>query len=60
MTVHITPSEPQPEALSPTCPVHPDASSTGGFGLAGGGFGSYQICDACGRIFGKQVIEDDE
>lgn len=61
-SIHITPSEPRKEALSPHCPEHPDQTAEnceGGFGLAGGGFGAYNICGKCGRIFNKTVEPDD-
>jgi len=37
----------------PTCPEHPDVEPEVGFGLAGGGFGSYTICPECHRILSK-------
>lgn len=57
---HITPIEPRESALEERCPDHPNATYGGGFGLAGGGFGSYNVCDECGKVFGKQVIPDEE
>ena len=63
VAVHITDSVARPEALNEHCPEHPDQTaenSPGGFGLAGGGFGAYSICNICGRIFNKFVIPDDE
>lgn len=33
------------------CPDHPNATHEDGFGLAGGGYGSYSVCNECGRIF---------
>jgi hypothetical protein len=50
---HIAEAEVRDEAKSERCPEHPNASSTGGFGLAGGGFGAYDVCDECGRVFNK-------
>lgn len=58
IAIHIDSSEPRPDALADRCPEHPGAGSSGGFGLAGGGFGSYQVCDECGRVFGKIVLPD--
>lgn len=58
--VHITDSTPRETALLAKCDYHPDASWSHGFGLAGGGFGSYKVCNECGRAFDKQVIEDGE
>jgi hypothetical protein len=45
-----------PEAERRACPDHPDGGSRGGFGYAGGGFGPYQVCVACGTIFGKTQV----
>ncbi len=58
--IYITESTPREGTTVAKCPDHPDAPSTGGFGLAGGGFGPYEICDVCGRLFGKVVVDDDE
>lgn len=57
---HIAESKPREDAIADRCPDHPNATSTGGFGLAGGGFGPYEVCDECGRIFGKLDLGDDE
>lgn len=57
---HIAESEPRPEVTADRCPDHPNASSSGGFGLAGGGYGPYEVCDECGRIFGKIDMGDEE
>lgn len=35
------------------CTEHPDAKIEVGFGLAGGGYGSYTFCTGCGRILSK-------
>lgn len=38
------------------CPAHPNATHETGYGLAGGGFGVYSICNECGSVFDK--VED--
>lgn len=40
------------------CPAHPDATHEYGYGLAGGGFGAYSVCNECGVIFDK--VDDPE
>lgn len=57
---HIAESDVRDEAKAERCPEHPNATSTGGFGLAGGGFGGYEVCDECGRIFNKFDMGDFE
>lgn len=42
------------------CAVHPSAQIVEGFGLAGGGFGPYTMCERCCRILTKSVEKDDE
>lgn len=42
------------------CPEHPTAEVASGFGLAGGGMGSYTLCDTCCKILSKTLIADDE
>lgn len=42
-----------------TCPKCNAPELYAGFGLAGGGYGSYVICDACG-YFDKQYVEDEQ
>lgn len=44
------------------CPEHPDATHWPGFGLAGGGYGTYKVCGAegCAAIFDKEQWKDDE
>ena len=43
----------EPENAPGGCPAHPEATHESGFGLAGGGYGAYSICNECGAIFGK-------
>ena len=38
---------------STRCPHHPDAVPEMGFGLAGGGYGPYSYCPACGHVIHK-------
>ena len=40
------------------CLDHPKSRHTGGFGLAGGGYGSYKICNSCFAVFDK--VQSDE
>ncbi len=42
------------------CPAHPHATHEHGFGLAGGGYGPYSICNECGSVFDKIDLPDDE
>ncbi len=42
-----------PENNPGGCPEHPDATHENGYGLAGGGFGVYSVCNECGTIFDK-------
>lgn len=56
--IHITHSDPRPGTTEGKCVDHPNASSTPGFGFAGGGFGPYSICDECGKLFDKQIVYD--
>lgn len=58
--VHFSPVEIREEAKAEACPDHPDAESFPGYGLAGGGFGSYLVCGVCGYVFGKTQEMDDE
>lgn len=60
MRVHLDEAKIASEAALPHCVDHPTASYSGGFGLAGGGYGPYCICDECGRLFGKIEEPDDE
>lgn len=57
---HFTPSEVREEAKSQRCPEHPQAPYYEHFGMAGGGFGPYKICEVCSRVFDKQVSDDDD
>lgn len=41
------------------CQQHPDATHELGFGLAGGGFGDYKICNECCAVFDKHLWPDD-
>jgi hypothetical protein len=41
------------------CEDHPDATHEEGFGLAGGGFGVYSVCNACGSVFDKVLLPED-
>ena len=41
------------------CPKHPKSRHVGGFGLAGGGFGSYKICNTCSAVFDKVRSDED-
>lgn len=50
----------EPHNLPGGCEQHPDATHEPGFGLAGGGFGPYCICNECGIIFGKVPMLDGE
>lgn len=50
-------------AKLPHCVDHPDqttANCEGGYGLAGGGVGSYYTCGKCGAVFGKTQDSDEE
>lgn len=52
-----------PEVEEPGgCPEHLDATHWVGFGLAGGGYGTYKVCGAegCATIFDKTQWKDDE
>lgn len=58
--IHVDSSEKYPDlpefdqdAPCPTCGGKTDS----GFGLAGGGFGPYAFCEACGTIVSKSVVE---
>lgn len=60
--VHIDESIIKPSAALDHCSEHPDqttANCEGGYGLAGGGVGTYSICGTCGKIFGKTDDGDD-
>jgi len=39
------------------CPKHPETHSEYGFGLAGGGYGTYTMCPKCGSILSKDQEE---
>jgi len=41
------------------CPDHRDAPVEVGFGLAGGGYGTYTCCSICCRVLTKTLVEDD-
>lgn len=48
------PCEPyEPENSPGGCSEHPNATHETGFGLAGGGYGLYSVCNECGCIFDK-------
>ena len=53
LTADSVPAEITRAAALRECPDHPEAGSRGGFGYAGGGFGSYRICEVCKTVFGK-------
>jgi hypothetical protein len=40
------------------CPGHPDVEPEVGFGLAGGGYGSYLYCPECGLVLQKWQEHD--
>lgn len=48
-----------PDNMPGGCPEHPDATHENGFGLAGGGYGPYSICNVCGLMFDKIDVPDD-
>lgn len=54
--VHLTPSAFTPQEHEPDCPK---PEPEGGFGLAGGGYGAYSYCPACGAILWKSIEEFD-
>lgn len=39
------------------CPNHPKIETEIGFGLAGGGYGTYTYCAICGNILSKSIEE---
>lgn len=41
------------------CPNHPNAHVSTGFGLAGGGYGTYTLCDECCRVLSKTMDDED-
>ena len=54
---HITRKHKRPDipsmAEAKPCPDHPGVEPGIGFGMAGGGYGTYSNCEVCGRILGK-------
>lgn len=54
---HLTPRHKRPGipsiADAKPCPDHPGVEPGIGFGMAGGGYGTYMHCEVCGRILGK-------
>jgi hypothetical protein len=61
--IHLDSSEIRPAALLEHCSFHPDQTvdnCEGGYGLAGGGVGSYFTCGKCGNIFGKTPDSEEE
>lgn len=42
------------------CTEHPDLEPEAGFGLAGGGYGAYTYCGACGKMLSKTMEPIDE
>lgn len=40
------------------CPDHKKYPSEIGFGLAGGGYGTYTYCTICGKVLSKTQEED--
>jgi len=42
------------------CSEHPSAQIHTSFGLAGGGYGVYSVCEECGTILSKTCEEMDE
>jgi hypothetical protein len=57
-TADMHPHEISVEATAPQCIHHPDEGYTIGLGYAGGGFGAYQRCRVCRRVFGKVAMRD--
>src|SRR3546814_3564992 len=54
--VHIDESTVTDRAKLDHCVDHPESTaenSPDGFGLAGGGFGAYSVCEICGAVFNK-------
>ncbi len=49
----------EPVNLPGGCEIHPGGTHEHGFGMAGGGFGVYSICNECGSIFDKIIIPDE-
>lgn len=43
----------EPDNYPGGCDAHPDATHEQGYGLAGGGFGVYSVCNECGTVFDK-------
>jgi len=41
------------------CPQHPKAKVQVGFGLAGGGYGSYTYCEQCAKVLSKSQDNDE-
>lgn len=60
---HLTPRHKRPGipsiADAKPCPDHPGIESGIGFGMAGGGYGTYAHCEVCGRILGKDEEPDE-
>lgn len=64
ISIHIDSSEKRPDIpdldQAIRCADHPDLEPEMSFGLAGGGFGMYTYCPACGRILSKDVESEEE
>jgi len=43
----------EPDNYPGGCAEHPNGTHEQGYGLAGGGFGVYSICNECGTVFDK-------
>jgi len=57
LTAADVPAEVSDLAARPFCDCGEgaEAGSIGAFGHAGGGFGPYRLCNACGSVFGKRA-----
>lgn len=55
--IHIDPRERTTPDVD-VCPDHPDVEPEVGFGLAGGGYGSYTYCPVCYRVLTKTMEHD--
>ena len=40
------------------CPTCKGTDIDGGFGLAGGGYGTYSYCNRCKKVFDKVLCDD--
>ncbi len=55
----VMPKTPHPESEDGTCPKCKSSDVEGGYGMAAGGYGSYEMCMDCGCIF-NATQDDDE